>query len=107
MIGLVLDYTRWKILQLELEALAVPIERRHRNVLRARHAAADVGNAQAALPALNRLVALDGDLGIDEHDRVTLAVAVSIEHRDEYPEAFVHLRRRQADARVLEHRVNH
>ncbi len=57
MIGLVLDDARGEILQLELEALAVAIERRHLDVLRARHAAAHFGNAQAAFPALDRLIA--------------------------------------------------
>ena len=36
----------------------------------ARHAAADVGDAEAALPVLRGLVADRGDLGIDEHERL-------------------------------------
>ena len=45
--------------------------------------------------------------GIDEGDGIALAAAVGIEHRHENPQAFVHLRGREPDARVLKHRVDH
>ena len=41
------------------------------------------GNAEAAFPALDRLIADDGNLGIDEGNRIALAAAVGIEHRHE------------------------
>src|SRR5262245_32508309 len=52
MIVLVLDDTGRKVLQLEFEALAGAIESGHLDVLGPRHSAADLGNAQAAFPAL-------------------------------------------------------
>ena len=76
-------------------------------MLRPRHAAADVGNAEAALPALDRLIADDQDLGVDEDGRVAFALAVGVEHGDEHAKALMHLRRGQADAGVLEHGVDH
>ena len=97
MIGLVLNDTGREILELQLEPLAVAIERRHRDVLGARHPAAHFGNAEAAFPAFYGLVANHDDLGVDERDGFALAPAVGIEHRDEHPQAFVHLRRGQPD----------
>ena len=107
MIGLVLDDSRGEILELELEALAGAIERRDLDVLRAGHAAAHFRNAEAAFPTLDRLIADDGNLGIDEGNRIALAASVGIEHRHENPQALVHLRGREPDARILVHRVDH
>ena len=55
----------------------------------------------------DRLIADDDDLGIDEGHGIAFAAAVGIEHRHEDPQALVHLRRRQPDARILVHRVDH
>src|SRR4029453_1377071 len=57
MIGLVLDDARRKMLALGVEGLAGAIERRDLDVLRTRHAPAHVGNAEAAFPALDGLIA--------------------------------------------------
>ena len=86
--------------------MPVAIERRHLDVLRARHPAAHFGNAEAAFPAFDGLIADDDNLGIDEGDRVAFAPAVGIEHGDEHAQAFVHLRRGQPDTRILVHRVD-
>ena len=86
----------------------------HLDLARARHPAADVGNAQAAFPVLDDLVADDGDLGVDERDQRhpvlvlgSSSSSVGREPGDEQPQAFVHLRRRQPDAVVLAHRLDH
>ena len=76
-------------------------------MLRARHPAAHFGNAEAAFPSLDDLIADDGDLGIDEGERIAFAPAVGIEHGDKHAQAFVHLRRRQPDSGILVHRVDH
>ena len=51
----------------------------------------------------------DGDLRVDDHVRLGLLLAVfsRIERRDKHAQPFVHLRRRQADAVILGHRVEH
>ena len=76
-----------------------------------RHLAADVGDAQAAFPVLDELAADGGDLGVDDRDRHDLGLAgprvLCLEARDEDPHALVHLRRRQPDAVVLVHRLDH
>ncbi len=84
-------------------------QRAHRDLARPRHAAADVGNAQAAFPVLDDLGADRRDLRVDDRDRRRrrLAVVVVVEARDEQPQALVHLRRRQADAVILDHRLDH
>ncbi len=99
MIAFVLDDAGREVLELQLEALAVAIEGGHLDVLGAGDAAAHLGNAQAALPALDRLIADHDDLGIDEDDSVAFAAAVRVQHRHEHPQPLVHLRRREADAR--------
>ena len=84
---------------------------RTRDLPRARHAAADVGNAQAAFPVLDDVAADDGDLRVDDRDRLGIRVLVvivaGVERGDEQPQALVHLRRRQADAVILDHRLDH
>ena len=110
MIGLVLDDARRKIVRAQLDALAVPVERAHLDLARPRHAAADVGDAQAAFPVLDDVGADDGDLGVDDRERrrFRLVVLVAIVERgDEQPEPLVHLRRGQTDAVILDHRVDH
>src|SRR5204863_1114200 len=52
-IGLVLNDARGEVLGAQLDAVAASIERPHRDVTRPLDAAADVGDAQAALPVLD------------------------------------------------------
>ena len=47
------------------------------------------------------------DLGIDERDGIAFSSPLGVEDRDEHAPRFVHLRRRQADARILVHRLDH
>jgi hypothetical protein len=61
MVGLVLNDARRVVRRVELDAFGGAVVRAQPDVSRARHAAADVGNAQAALPVLD-------DLGADGHD---------------------------------------
>ena len=86
-IGFVLDDAGRELAGLELDALALAIERADLDLERARHLAADVGNAQAALPALDDLLADDLDLGVDDRERPALASAVGIEMGDENAKA--------------------
>jgi hypothetical protein len=107
-IGLVLDDARRKLARAQLDAIAMPIVGLDADFARARHAAADVGNAQASLPVVNHVAADDRDFGVDQDDRLPLiAVLGGIEGGDEDAYALVHLRRREADAVVLGHRVDH
>src|SRR5206468_11894172 len=52
MIGLVLNDALTELARLDLDALAVAVVRAHLDLARPRHEAADLGNAQAALPVL-------------------------------------------------------
>ena len=69
----------------------------------------DVGNAQAAFPVLFDLRTDRRDLGIDDRDRLAgrLVRIVTIEAGDKQPHAFVHLRRGQTNAVILDHRLDH
>src|SRR6185503_5518477 len=52
-IGLVQDDARWKAMRAQLNPSALPIERADLDLTRARHAPADVGDAQAAFPVVD------------------------------------------------------
>ena len=99
-------------------ALAAAIVGAHDNLLRARHLAADVGNAEATLPVLDEVASHRCDLRIDEgHQRNTpigillvlilLVVRAWSKARDEDPHALVNLRRGQTNPLILAHRVEH
>ena len=112
MIGLVLDDARREIrAALQLDALAVAVERAHLDLARPRHAAADVGDAQAAFPVLDDVAADRRDLGIDDRHRLAARLARSSSPASSAAtnsrSALVHLRRRQPDAVVLVHRLEH
>ena len=94
--------------------LPLPIEGAQHDVARARHLAADVRDAEAAFPVLDRVRPGDRDLRIDHrHQRHALLVVVLVavgarrEAGHEQADALVHLRRGQADALVLGHRLEH
>src|SRR5581483_131590 len=107
-IGLVLDDARRKVVRADLDALAVAIEGAHFDLTRTRHAAADVRDAQTSFPVFDHVDADRRDLGIDDRDRVAcLAVLVDVEGRDEDAQRFVNLRRGEADAVILGHRLDH
>src|SRR4029079_16044983 len=74
-----------------------------------RDAATNVWDAQAAFPVLEHVTADDRNLGVDDGQRLRrrLLLGRRIERRDEQPDAFMHLRSRQADAVILEHRFAH
>jgi hypothetical protein len=76
-----------------------------------RDTAADIRNAQASLPVFDCLVANDDDLRINHRERlrrfIRLRLVLPVDGGDEDPEAFVDLRRCQANAVVLGHRVDH
>src|SRR5436190_1990233 len=104
MIVLVLEHARREAFRDELNALARAVERAHADLGRAWHEAADVGNAETALPAFLSVLADWRDLRINQRDERHLAfVAHVADHldfphaRDEHTHAFVYLRRRQAD----------
>src|SRR5437899_2496231 len=116
-IGLVLDDARRETARVDLDPASAAVVRLHLDLPRARDAAADVGNAEAAFPLVGGLVPDDVDFGVDErHQRnavlfrvlVVFLVVPIIDIRrdagDEEPHAFVHLRRRQPDTLVLLHR---
>jgi 8-oxo-dGTP diphosphatase len=111
MILLVLEDSRGKIVGAQLDPIALAVQRTNPDLPRARHLAANVGNAQTTFPVLHDIAADDDNLGIDDGERFRIAVLVSlsggIERSDEQPQAFVHLRRRQTDAVILDHRVDH
>ncbi len=48
------------------------------------HAAAHVGDAQASLPAFDRLITNHDDLGIDEGNRIAFTPAIRVQHCHEY-----------------------
>src|SRR5947208_11688883 len=106
-IGLVLGHARGEILQRQLDAAPGPVERLERDVAVARHHAADVGDAETALPSLFGRRAARNDLGIDDDRRFALLVDVLLEHPDEDAQPLVHLRTGETNAVVLVHRVEH
>src|SRR4051794_35928914 len=65
-IVLVLDHARREVAGADLDAAPLAIVGLDPDLARARHAAADVGNAEAAFPILGLGVTDDGDLGIDQ-----------------------------------------
>lgn len=65
MIELVLDYARVKVVGFEVELLAVSIESLNVNAFIARHAAAQVGNAEASFPVFLGFIRQRRDLRID------------------------------------------
>ena len=90
----------------------------HLDLARARHAAADVGNAQAAFPVLDHVAvptgvisglmsAISGTRALVVFVLVLVVVRRRREAGDEEAQALVHLRRGQADAVVLAHRLDH
>ena len=111
MIGLVLDDARGKIVRRDVDLAAGAIHRVDPDRARARHAAADVRDAQAALPVFHDLRADRRDDRIDEHHRLVIGrqrvVVVRRDGGDEDAQALVNLRRRQPDAVVLVHGVDH
>src|SRR6185503_18280771 len=72
---LVLDDARRKLFELHVEGLAVAIEATHAHATVARHLAADVRDAQAALPVLDEIAADGGDLGVYDGVRDNLGLA--------------------------------
>src|SRR6185369_11759661 len=64
MIGFVLNDARRKIRGANFNLLAVPVEGAHFDFPKPGHAAADVGDAQAAFPVFDELVGDRSDLGI-------------------------------------------
>jgi 8-oxo-dGTP diphosphatase len=108
MVRLVLDDTRREIGGAQLEALATAIQCAHQNFPVARHAASDVRNAQASFPAIHDVRPNEADLGVDQDDRRRPRLLfVLVEVRHEQPQPLVHLRRRQPDAAILDHRHDH
>ena len=69
--------------------------------------AADVGDAEASFPTLLCFGALWDDLRVDDRHRVAVRSRIVIEQRDEQPHPLVDLRRRQSDAVILMHRLDH
>jgi len=74
--------------------------------LRARHLAANVGDAEAAFPVLDPLFTDRRDHRIDERHHLEI-VAFAVDAGDEEAHALVDLRRGEADAFVLGHRLDH
>ena len=60
-------------------------------------------------PILDHIAADDGDFGVDEGERrrMRFALVAIVERGDEEADPLVHLRRGEADAVVLGHRVHH
>src|SRR5690606_16966851 len=106
-IRLVLNDASRKVVRVDLDALAVPVERAHLDARRPGDTAADVGDAQAAFPPFDSLVADGRNLGVDERRRLALALLVGVEHGDEQPYALVDLGSGQANARILLHGLDH
>src|SRR5258705_262801 len=106
-VGLVLRDARRKILQRQLDGAAVAIERADHDLRVAGDHPADIRDAQAAFPSLFHRRAVGNDLGVDDDGRLALRVGVLVQQCDEQAQSFVHLRRGEADAVVLVHRVDH
>src|SRR6185312_89822 len=113
MIRLVLGDPRRKIPERHVDPAPLAVQAAQPDFLRARHAAADVGNAQAAFPVFDDLVADGRDFGIDDRDGLRVGDVLAglglhrLEDADEDAEALVDLRRGEADAVILGHRVQH
>src|SRR5581483_3782769 len=106
-IRFVLNHPRRIVVRFDFDPFAGPIEGAHFDRAGARNAAANVRNAQAALPVLDRLSVHDGDLRIDQRKRFPLSAFIAVVERgDEDADALVHLRRRKTDAVVFDHRVD-
>ena len=110
MIGLVLDDARRIVSGPQFNPLPVPVERAHLDLAGARHPAPDIRECSGTPPSPPRISEPTGDdLRIDERHRLGVAflAPAAIERGHEQPDALVHLRRRQADAVILDHRLHH
>jgi hypothetical protein len=108
-VALVLDHPRVEGVGLQGERLALAVERLQPHVLPARDQAAEIGDGQAALPTVHRLLADRRDHGVDEDgegDRIAPFVrARHLEHGQ--TQALVHLGSGQTDPVVLVHGPAH
>mmetsp|Transcript_49610 Transcript_49610/g.116521 ORF Transcript_49610/g.116521 Transcript_49610/m.116521 type:complete len:227 (+) Transcript_49610:181-861(+) len=94
-VHLVLHADRQQPVGIELEHLAVAVERAHGHLGMARHLVVDLRYRQAALLAIHHLLAELDQLGIDQHPR-RVAVLRGVDDDDAL--MHVHLRGRQPDA---------
>src|SRR5258708_394459 len=90
MVGFVLDDARRKIVRAQFHTLAVPIVGADADLTSARHASANVRNAETSFPVLDDVLADDGDIRVDDRERLRIlllldAVLLRIERRDENP----------------------
>src|SRR5258705_7729588 len=106
-IRLVLRDARGESLERQLDGAAVAIERADHDLRVAGNHPADIRDAQAAFPSLFNRRAVGKDLGVDDDGRLALRVGVLVQQCDEQAQPFVHLRRGEADAVLLVHRVDH
>ena len=107
MIGLVLSHTRREFLEPQLDLLPVAVECPHGDVGEPRNHAADVRNAEAPFPSFVLGLGNRRDLGIDECDRVAVAVGLVGQQRDKQPQTLVNLRCREPNPVILVHRLHH
>jgi hypothetical protein len=110
-IGLVLDDAGREVVRDDVHPAAGAIQGGHPDGASARHTAADVGDAQAALPILNDFRAGWRNDRIDEHHRLVVrrqrVFALGRDGGDEDAQRLVNLRRREADTVVFVHGVDH
>ena len=113
MIVFVLHHAGMEARHLALHRPAVAIDPAIADARRARHRGAQAGDRQAALPAQHALLAQQLDLRVDHHrvaDRRVVGVLVAARLGDaehEQPQRHMHLRRGQAGAGGVLHRLHH
>ncbi len=111
MIGLVLNHARGEAAGAQFNRLPLSIVGADDDAAGARHTTANLGNAQAPFPVFDRVDSVGADLGVDQHHlRNRLGLLIVLRRRKarhEQPHALVHLRRREPDALILVHRLEH
>jgi len=112
MVQLVLNHAREKLLRIQRNRLAKPIQPRQSQRLPSRHAPAKVGNAQASLPILLQFLRVLGNLRIDDDgQRYRRLVRISrmrgFDLNKKNSLRHMNLRAGQAHAISVAHRLDH